>query len=1178
MTQRLRVFVSSPGDVVKERLRAGLIVDKLAQDYSRFFNIEGYLWEHEPMLSSAHFQDAIEPPSAFDIVVLILWSRLGTPLPESTLLREYRGIDGRTPVTGTEWEYEDALRAALANGVPDLMVFRNIANAPIDPRNPEARAASIAQMAALDTFWKLHFADGGSFRYAFDEYTSLEQFSKRLEEALVKVIERRIKAFTADDNRSEQLWMGEPFRGLESYEFEHAAIFFGRDALIAKATEQLATNALGGSAFLLVSGASGSGKSSLVKGGVVPRLVKPQRISGTAFPRRVVFRAGSVGPDPFLGLARTLIRDSRQEGVGLPELIEEGQDEAALATYLRSAAKDPSYVLGNTLGRLTRAGRENGRLLSYEVAKLILVVDQLEELFTVTDITSETRRNFIILLSGLARSGHVWVIATLRADFWHRAMEIPELLALAEGQGRIEVAAPSPSELVDIIRKPAMAAGAIFETDPRTNLGLDTVLANDAASDPGVLPLLSFTLDELCRSAKECGSPILTHASYAALGGLAGAITKRAEEVVTSLPLAGAALPRLLRAVTTVSLANQLVPVSRAVPLTAFADGSPARQLVDSMIEARLLVADDSGARPTVRLAHEALISRWRLATDNLARDRRDLETRNLVEEQYKRWSHENSASRRLLRNPDLANAVDLAKRWGDELAVPVRDYIKRSEKRARAMQTLTGAAAVVFFFVAVAAVVEGIRARNQEKFAETNYRLALNQAAGTADTLTHAFIEGAINSRLMAELVKHGQDTVNELPSSSDEITGARAKLLVAMSPAMTALGDTDTAREYANAALTIADGLLQRDPANFEWRRLAAESHAALGIAQFWGGAANGREQSAMAIAELRKLASIAPNDRLVLERLMPSYETLGDAARSQGDSAEAEAAYTDWLNLANKLAAGTSDQTQADFWLNYAADAHLRLGDILEQQRRYDEAAAEYQAGLDIAAHINMDEPGNTKFLEVLSLGHGKLGDSLINSNNIDRAMQEIEQNIKLSDFLVRDLAANIQWLLYQEWAHLRKGHALLVLKRYDEAYAEFAIYLRDVESMRKRDPGYVSALYDAANAHQWMGDALRLQQNTAAADSEYNESLRIASEAVQKSPAGNQAARKILAMAYYRLGLVAEAQQREADAQSDYQHCVDTKFNRDAWTPRSMIPEDVTRTCQEALARLNILHRP
>ena len=187
MAQRLRVFVSSPGDVPDERLRAALVIDKLAQDYRRFFVLESYRWEHEPMLASGHFQDAIEPPSTHDIVLLILWSRLGTPLPEKTAVREYRGIDGRTPVTGTEWEYEDALRAAREHGAPDILAFRNISHPAIDPLDPQARARSLAQLEALDAFWQRHFADRGVFLAAYDQYRTLEEFAQRLEQALRKL-------------------------------------------------------------------------------------------------------------------------------------------------------------------------------------------------------------------------------------------------------------------------------------------------------------------------------------------------------------------------------------------------------------------------------------------------------------------------------------------------------------------------------------------------------------------------------------------------------------------------------------------------------------------------------------------------------------------------------------------------------------------------------------------------------------------------------------------------------------------------------------------------------------------------------------------------------------------------------------------------------------------------------
>jgi hypothetical protein len=375
MPERLRVFVSSPADVPEERLRADLIVDKLSQDYSRFFTIESYRWEHEAMLASKHFQDAIEPPSAFDVVVLILWSRLGTPLPEKTSEREYRGIDGRAPVTGTEWEYEDALRVAREQGAPDLLAFRNISPALIDSRDPDAQDKTTAQLKALDAFWKRHFADRGVFLAAYDEYRALEEFAQRLEQSLRRLIERRIKTFAAGESQA-PIWLGEPFRGLESYEFEHATIFFGRDAAVTKVTEQLAANTRSGCAFLLVAGASGSGKSSLVKAGVVPRLMKPQRISGAAFLRRCVFRPSIVmtrehpdlpwcryaddglvhcrteskavalkaalagGADVFLGLATALTRATGPD-TGLPELIAPGQD----AARLRGICAAPSRVI-----------------------------------------------------------------------------------------------------------------------------------------------------------------------------------------------------------------------------------------------------------------------------------------------------------------------------------------------------------------------------------------------------------------------------------------------------------------------------------------------------------------------------------------------------------------------------------------------------------------------------------------------------------------------------------------------------------------------------------------------------------------------------------------------------------------------------------------------------------------
>src|SRR5439155_5176974 len=111
---------------------------------------------------------------------------------------------------------------------------------------------------------------------------------------------------------------------------------------------------------LLVSGASGSGKSSLVKAGMVYRLMKPQRISGAAFLRWTLFRPAAEGADVFLGLATALTREAAPNN-GLPELLAPGQDAAHLAVHLRGS--EPGFLFAHALGRLTEAERKSGRLL-----------------------------------------------------------------------------------------------------------------------------------------------------------------------------------------------------------------------------------------------------------------------------------------------------------------------------------------------------------------------------------------------------------------------------------------------------------------------------------------------------------------------------------------------------------------------------------------------------------------------------------------------------------------------------------------------------------------------------------------------------------------------------------------------------------------------------------------------
>lgn len=228
------------------------------------------------------------------------------------------------------------------------------------------------------------------------------------------------------------------------------------------------------------------------------------------------------------------------------------------------------------------------------------------------------------------------------------------------------------------------------------------------------------------------------------LGGLKGAIANRAEATFAALPAdVQTALPKVLRALVTVSRSGA-EPTARAVAMARFAEASPEWRIVEAFLDpqVRLLVADGDGDGARFRLAHEALITHWQRAKRQIAQDRDDLRTRAVVEEAEAEWRNADARHRRgyLLRDPHLANAVDLAKRWGDELDAPLRDLIRRSGRRARLAQTLTVLAALVCAVIASVAVYFGqqsarnqTKAENQHQRTEVMFGIAEELLEGTA-------------------------------------------------------------------------------------------------------------------------------------------------------------------------------------------------------------------------------------------------------------------------------------------------------------------------------------------------------------------------------------------------------------------------------------------------------------
>lgn len=678
---KLRIFLSSPGDVGDERRMALRVMERLQGEFAAVLVLEPIVWEHEPVRATSTFQDQIPEPAKADILVCVLWSRLGTRLPG-----DFKRPDGTVYDSGTAFELETALAAFKNLGHPDILVYRKTAPPLFDVSNREERELRSQQWDQLSDYLKHWFFNpDGSFKAGFTQFARLDEFEEQLERHLRKLIEERLREENislAGAASALPTWLkGSPFRGLAAFDVEHAEIFHGRTRAIAEAKDRLqrrAAERLGedgqaesGTAFLLITGMSGSGKSSLVRAGLIPAITTPGAVEGIGLWRYAIVRPAEAA-DPVAALAAKLYGKS-----ALPELAQGDFTPETLADLMARMPQQGVGPLRRALERAAEALMRQEKLAKPPAARLLILVDQLEELFTDERFDEETRNRFAVLLETLATSGLVWIVATLRSDFYHRCQEIPTLARLKDGTGTYDLLPPQGPEIAQMIRGPARAAGISFE-ESATEGGLDDVLQQAAARSPASLPLLSFVLDELYNA---CGdSRRLTFAAYAALGGLEGAIAKRADDVVNALPArVQAALPALLRALITLARDDGLATARTVLKRQAVQDPA-AEALVAALIEARLLVTGGEGEDTVLRVTHEALLTRWPRARQIITDNREFLQARARVQGDCERWLDEQRNPEELLPSGKrLIEAREVLLTRRGELDPALVEYIEAS-------------------------------------------------------------------------------------------------------------------------------------------------------------------------------------------------------------------------------------------------------------------------------------------------------------------------------------------------------------------------------------------------------------------------------------------------------------------------------------------------------------------
>ena len=464
------------------------------------------------------------------------------------------------------------------------------------------------------------------------------------------------------EKRAITLPEGNPYRGLQAFEADHRALFFGRRAEIRALLDQLRHDA-----FVFVLGPSGVGKSSLCRAGVLPWIGD----FGLADDRRWTTVVMTPGKRPVSALAAALA----------PYL---GVDKDALAARIRTDWNE-------VYSELSKRPKTQGPLLIF--------IDQLEELVTLSEkadleVMATVVESFSIEEPGLR------LLATLRADFLVRFGWLPGI------SSRITRAAyllkpMTPDGIREAIVGPAQAKGVEFESSE-----LVESLVKSTSEAEGALPLLQFTLAELW-DARDTTRNLISASALEATGGVTGALARHADRVLSRLP------------------PDQRTAARRLLPLLVTLEGTRARHTerdlgaenetdraaLAAMVQGRLLIVSESPEGPAYEVAHEALISSWPTLQRWLEEDAKRRALRGRLSTSIAEWERLGRKREGLWSARQLAEVATLLDR--PELLPREAAFLDASYRSVRFRRRLTGALAIGLL-VAVSGIYLGFKLKAQ--------------------------------------------------------------------------------------------------------------------------------------------------------------------------------------------------------------------------------------------------------------------------------------------------------------------------------------------------------------------------------------------------------------------------------------------------------------------------------
>ena len=973
-----------------------------------------------------------------------------------------------------------------------------------------------------------------------------------------------------------------PYRGLKPFESVDAAIFFGRDAPIAEAVDRLRDLSQSSDKRLLVIlAASGAGKSSFLRAGLLPRLARDAR-RYQPLPIIRPERSPLYGENGLLGaLEASLPTRSRAE----------------LRQAIRSGAESIRALLGEIVGGRSAASAigDNSR----KRPTVVMAIDQAEELFRAN--AAEEGSALLALVRELASADDPQVIAifTIRSDSYDALQRARPLEGLA--QSTLPLLPLPRSAFKEVIEGPARRfadAGGRLAIEPQLT---ERLLADlDVGSGGDALPLLAFTLEQLFLEYRRSGA--LRLADYLEFGGLRGAIDAAVERAFARaeddprIPGDRKARETLLRRGVIPWLAG-IDPDSKS-PRRNIARRSDipeeARPLIDLLVEERLLSTDiqvdvdpHTGASirsVTIEPAHEALLRQWGLLEGWMAEDFGRLSTLEGIKRAARDWESNARAegwlahqglrlaeARALDSRPDLAaqleprdraylercgareaemqaereraRANELARAKAEaERAQAEADRATELARHSRQLARIVGVAASIFAVVAIISVGLGVVARREAARAEESFRIARQAADSLIVDIAQGLrgVEGmpAASVRRILELAR---TVVERLVSAAPgDLDLARSRVLMQRQFAInySALGDLGGALDFAQASVAGARQILASS-ADENSKPMLGFSLLALARVQYLRGDAAAASAAVEEVIDLSdKNLGPSPADRRFGEIKARALLQRSDLAVTRGDmkngllDANAAMAIARPLNQANPSDRGL--MTLLADTLEHAGNIDGGITTAFTVPKRLDSALPVPPEGLDSGAALAAFEESAKIYRKLVAADTSdadararleniliRTGDLQISTGALDAALATHKEALTISSELLSADSGNTDWKRRVEVNHGKLYAVYMARGDFGEALAQ----AKEAEEIGRRlydlDPQNFLWRRDYGGRFRSLGNALRASKDTSAARENFDKSLAISRETASRHPA-DPVAHIELALALYLAG--------------------------------------------------------